>query len=123
MKFPTLSRKLGHQLVSLRQKMGMTQAQLARRSGISLKYISMVESGTNPSLKTILKLCDALDVAPVEMVDRARNMRTIQQRKKRVSPLNVTVPTDCPAFRQLLRFIRRMDREQRHRALEIIRSL
>ena len=53
-KFEPLVKRLGSQIVALRQKKGLTQAELASRSKISLKYVSMIESGTNSSLKTLL---------------------------------------------------------------------
>ena len=54
-------------LRELRQKRGLTQRQLADRSGISNVNIAKFETGkldiTNMTLATAVKLCDALRVA------------------------------------------------------------
>jgi len=49
---------------ALREEQGLTQAALAKRSGVTEAYISMLESGTrkNPSLPTLKKLAKALGV-------------------------------------------------------------
>ena len=60
MKFETFAKRLGQRLALIRQEKEMTQAQLARDAGLSLKYVSMIEAGTNPSIRTTMKMCDAL---------------------------------------------------------------
>lgn len=51
-------------LASIRQLNGLSQAELARRSGVSQGYISELESGTKSQSgpATIKKLADALSV-------------------------------------------------------------
>ncbi len=123
MKFSTLSKRLANHLVHMRQRRGLTQAELSRSSGVSLKYISMMEAGTNPSIKTIVRLCAALEMDLGDLVERLRSARPVVVRKRRVSPLHIEFPIDCPAFRRLVALIRTMDRDQRARALHIIREL
>lgn len=54
---------VGHKIKELRQKKKLTQRQVARKAGISNTYLSDIETGrTNPSLKTLVKIADALDV-------------------------------------------------------------
>jgi len=52
-------------LVRLRKAAGLTQDQLAERSGISQAQISQLERGTwEPRLGTLISLARALGVAP-----------------------------------------------------------
>ncbi len=122
-KFEPLVKRLGSQIVSLRQKKGLTQAELASRSKISLKYVSMIESGTNSSLKTLLKLCDGLDTSLSALVEQARRTRPLTGKKRRVTPLSVPIPTDCPYFKKIVSMLRKLENEDRGRALDIIRTL
>jgi transcriptional regulator with XRE-family HTH domain len=122
-KFDSLAKRLGSQIVVVRQKKGITQAELAKRSEISLKYVSMIESGTNSSLRTLLKLCDGLEVNLPTLLEQARKARPQAGKKKRVNPLHVSIPDDCPHFKKLVSYIRKMGDEERALALEILRSL
>jgi transcriptional regulator with XRE-family HTH domain len=107
----------------MRQRKGYTQAELAKRSRISLKYVSMIESGTNSSLRTLLKLCEGLEITLPTLVEQAKKTRPLKGKKKRVTPLHVPIPEDCPYFRKLVSMIRKMEDEERDMALEIIRTL
>jgi transcriptional regulator with XRE-family HTH domain len=122
-KFEPLVKRLGSQIVALRQKKGLTQAELANRSEISLKYVSMIESGTNSSLKTLLKLCDGLETSLPVLMEQARKMKPMTGKKRRVTPLAVPIPTDCPYFKKIVSMIRKLESEDRGRALDIIRTL
>jgi transcriptional regulator with XRE-family HTH domain len=122
-KFEPLIKRLGSQIVALRQKKGLTQAELASRSNISLKYVSMIESGTNSSLKTLLKLCDGLETSLPVLMEQARKTKPLKGKKRRVTPLAVPIPTDCPYFKKIVSMIRRLESDDRGRALEIIRTL
>jgi len=52
---------LGKQIKKQRKKLGLTQDQLAEKSGLSTKYIQFVESAKRtPSLKTLYKIAKAL---------------------------------------------------------------
>lgn len=109
--------------MAARHRLGLTQVSLSRRSGVSLKYISMIESGTNPSMKTLLKLCQAMGVDIVDVIDRAANVRVPTRHRRRVCTLHATAPSDCPVFRKLMRYIEKLDRHERERALRIIKVL
>lgn len=50
------------QVVQLREKLGLTQAELAERCGIDQGDISRIERGSvNPTTRTLQRLADALD--------------------------------------------------------------
>ena len=65
------SQKLfGSQVRSLRQQAGISQADLALRSGIFRTHLSRIECGTgNPTLAAIVALAQALNVEPRALLD------------------------------------------------------
>jgi len=55
--------QVGRRLKESRQKLGLTQEQLAERAGLHYSYIGQVERGDkNPSLKSLYRLAGALNV-------------------------------------------------------------
>lgn len=50
------------QIVELREKLGLTQAQVAKRIGVSQPFIARIENDetSNLSLETLIKIVDAL---------------------------------------------------------------
>lgn len=59
------------QLIELREKYGLTQAELAERCGIDQADISRIERGsTSPTARTLQRIAEALD-ADVRLVSRA----------------------------------------------------
>ena len=58
-----LERAIGHEVRTLRKKLGITGADLASATGISLGMLSKIENGnTSPSLTTLQSLAQALGV-------------------------------------------------------------
>lgn len=59
-------------LVRVRLQAGLTQAELARKSGVHLRLIQKIESGEsrpeNVTAKTLLGLSDALGIDPHDLV-------------------------------------------------------
>lgn len=56
---------LGKRIALLRKGKGITQAQLAEKADITNNFLSHIErSYSIPSLETLIKICDALDVTP-----------------------------------------------------------
>lgn len=54
--------KLGSRIKEIRTRRGFTQEQLAEKIEISSKYLSSIERGLeNPTLNTLIKLCQSLD--------------------------------------------------------------
>lgn len=51
------------QIIELREKLGITQAQLAKRVGVSQPFIARIESddASNLSLETLVKIVEALE--------------------------------------------------------------
>jgi len=62
-----LKEMIGSRIQQIRNKKRITQDHLAEKVGISSKYLSSIERGKeNPTLNTILKLAQSLDVMPDE---------------------------------------------------------
>jgi transcriptional regulator with XRE-family HTH domain len=63
-------RKLvGENCARLRRQRGLTQEQLAERSGFSQQYISDLERGKrNPTVVTLYEIAQALEVSHTELV-------------------------------------------------------
>lgn len=54
---------IGIRIAELRKNVGFTQEQLAAKMEISSKYLSSIERGReNPTLSTLIKLAEALNV-------------------------------------------------------------
>jgi transcriptional regulator with XRE-family HTH domain len=63
--------RIGRGVREQRVKRFMTQEQLARTAGISLRQVVRIERNeVEPRFSTILKLAEALGVEPSELVDR-----------------------------------------------------
>jgi transcriptional regulator with XRE-family HTH domain len=59
----------GARLREVRQQRGLTQVQVAERTGIAQNHISEIERGTRvPSVVTMLRLAAALQCAPTDLV-------------------------------------------------------
>jgi transcriptional regulator with XRE-family HTH domain len=63
-------RKLvGRNLARIRGERGLTQEQLAERSGLSQQYLSGLERGhRNPTIVTLYELATALGISHVDLV-------------------------------------------------------
>ena len=61
---------LGKRLKYLRRLKNLTQAQLAERVGLSVNYISQIETGVaNPKVETLFRLAQGLDVEIKDLFD------------------------------------------------------
>lgn len=60
---------IGRRLAQLRKARRMTQEQLAEKTDLGNNYISNIENHRSiPSLETLVKLCDALEVTPNDIL-------------------------------------------------------
>jgi transcriptional regulator with XRE-family HTH domain len=59
----------GRTLRKFREKMGISQEELAFRSNLDRSYISLLERGRRkPTINTVFALADQLNVTPSEMI-------------------------------------------------------
>jgi transcriptional regulator with XRE-family HTH domain len=64
-----MRRLVGRNFARLRQAKGLTQEQVAARSGFSQQYISGLESGErNPTIISLYELAASLDVGPIDLL-------------------------------------------------------
>lgn len=58
-------RWLGKRLAARRKELGYRQSYVEEKADLSYKYLSSIETGRSiPSLETLVKLCQVLDVTP-----------------------------------------------------------
>jgi len=63
-------RELGSNLRAAREKLGLTQEQVAERSGVHATEISRMEAGKrDPQVSTLLKLAKAVEVSPGQLLE------------------------------------------------------
>ncbi|MBR4077657.1 MAG: helix-turn-helix transcriptional regulator [Oscillospiraceae bacterium] len=60
---------IGNKLLNVRKRMGMTQAEVAEKAGLSDRTYADIERGTvNMRIETILRICSALNITPDEIL-------------------------------------------------------
>lgn len=60
---------IGKRLAGIRKQKKLTQEKLAEKTGLANNYISNIENNRSiPSIETLVKLCDALDITPNEVL-------------------------------------------------------
>lgn len=75
--------KLAQAVKDLRKKKGLSQEELAKHSGLSLRTIQRVENGeTEPAGETLRRISTALDVAPNELIDCAADIEILKKTVK-----------------------------------------
>lgn len=73
-------RKIGNKLLSIRKKLGFTQAQVAEKAGLSDRTYADIERGSaNMRTETLLRICDALQITPDEIFTENNTMLSKQQ--------------------------------------------
>ncbi|MBQ6900295.1 MAG: helix-turn-helix transcriptional regulator [Firmicutes bacterium] len=83
-----LNEQVGENLKAARIGKGLKQEQLAEMAGLSTNHISKLETGKSGlQLKTVIQLCDALDMSIDELVfgetdELLRNKNTFDKAKR-----------------------------------------
>ena len=62
MNYQVLYKKVGERIEYLRKEKGLTQEELAEKSGLHRAYFWDVENGRNVSIKTIYSITRALEI-------------------------------------------------------------
>jgi transcriptional regulator with XRE-family HTH domain len=77
------NKNLAHKVKDLRKRKALSQDDLAKNSGLSLRTVQRVENGdTIPTAETLKRLALVLDVAPNELTDFIIDGETSKQRLK-----------------------------------------
>ena len=62
-------RSIGEKLFAIRKRMGMTQAQVAEASDLSINTYAEIERGeVNTSIESIMSICRALHITPDDIL-------------------------------------------------------
>ena len=76
-------KKLEQGVKELRKEKGLSQEELAKVSGLSLRTIQRVENGeTEPTGETLKRISTALDVTPKELIEWGQNNETLKKTVK-----------------------------------------
>ena len=78
-------RDVGRRIAELRTERGWTQEDFAERAGWSWKYAQRLESGGGMTLRTLVRVANALGVKPGELLEapKSRAVRRGRPRKGR----------------------------------------
>ena len=61
---PLSKEQIGIRISNARKVMGLTQAELAERIGVSEKYLSRIENGNQvPSITIVARICEVLQIS------------------------------------------------------------
>lgn len=95
-------RTIGNRLLSIRKRMGMTQAEVAESAGLSDRTYADIERGTvNMRTETILRICNVLHITPDEILTEENASLTARQ-EELWERLNACNPKDKETALQLL---------------------
>ena len=93
---------IGNKLLSIRKRMGLTQAEVAEAAGLSDRTYADIERGTvNMRIETILRICQTLHITPDEILTEDRSPESICQ-EQLWQRLNACNPKDKETALRLL---------------------
>ena len=73
-------RTIGNKLLTIRKRMGMTQAEVAEAAGLSDRTYADIERGSvNMRTETILRICNVLHITPDEVLPEESTSLTAKQ--------------------------------------------
>ena len=97
--------ELGRTLRHLRESAGLSQAELARRSGVGKSQLSKYESGKElPKLETLARLLEALGIEPLTLFYSEHLLR----HRAEIAPASLLVTTTTPLDDPALESFRRL---------------
>ena len=95
-------RTIGNKLLTVRKRMGLTQAEVAEAAGLSDRTYADIERGSvNMRTETILRICNVLHITPDEVLTEESTSLAAQQAEL-WERLNTCNPKDKETALQLL---------------------
>lgn len=71
---------IGNKLLAIRKRLGLTQAEVAEAAGLSDRTYADIERGSvNMRLETILRICQALQITPDQVLTEEHTSLTMQK--------------------------------------------
>lgn len=93
---------IGNKLLTIRKRMGMTQAEIAEAAGMADRTYADIERGAvNMRTETFLRICNVLHITPDEVLTENDNSMTAKQAEL-WERLNACNPKDKETALQLL---------------------
>ena len=93
---------IGNKLLDIRKKKGMTQAEVAEKSGLSDRTYADIERGSvNMRTETVLRICKALHITPDEILTED-NISISAKQEELWQQLNECSPKDKETALNLL---------------------
>jgi transcriptional regulator with XRE-family HTH domain len=105
-----VDRRIGGQVLRLRQERGLSQLELAERIGVSYQQIQKYEKGdTRITVRLLYALADALSVSVSQLLDVAGSSEAAERsgRYRHEAPSAIVLSSDELQFVKLLRKIHR----------------
>lgn len=62
---------VGRNIAKLRQDNNLTQKELAEKVGVSVSYLSRIEEGKSPGIKTVAMIANALGVRAEDLYEKS----------------------------------------------------
>lgn len=95
-------RSIGNKLLTIRKRMGMTQAEVAEAAGLSDRTYADIERGSvNMRTETILRICNVLHITPDEILTEESTSLAAKQAEL-IERLNTCNPKDKETALRLL---------------------
>ena len=95
-------RTIGNKLLAVRNRMGLTQAEVAEAAGLSDRTYADIERGTvNMRTETFLRICNALHITPDEVLTEENTSLAVRQ-EELWQRLNACSPKDRETALQIL---------------------
>src|ERR1700676_2175076 len=92
----SLSNQLGQAVLRLRKGYGLSLADLSQQSGVAKSIISQIERNeTNPTLATIWRLAQALDVSIDRVLQTAEDEPFVEKSSRGDTPILVSDDGKC----------------------------
>ena len=117
---------IGERIRALREKQGLTQGDLEKRSGLLRCYTSRVENGhTVPSLETVEKIARALGMPLYQVFydgEKPPEIEAVTKDARRKLPFGKN-SSDRKYLQTLLKIVEGMDTSQRKSLLRAARSV
>lgn len=94
--------RIGNKLLSVRKRMGLTQAEVAEAAGLSDRTYADIERGSvNMRTETILRICKVLHITPDEILTEESGLTATYQQEL-FERLDACNPKDKETALQLL---------------------
>ena len=93
---------IGNKLLTIRKKVGLTQAEVAEAAGLADRTYADIERGSvNMRIETILRICDALHITPDEILTQDNPSASLRQ-DELIARLNACPPKEKETALRLL---------------------